>query len=58
MTEPEPTDDELLAQAAACPLIRGAYHTGEASVIAYIEEVHPPSRCQHVKAAAEQVRQA
>jgi hypothetical protein len=56
MPEPEPTDDELLAQAAACPLIRGAYTTGETSVIAYIEAIHPPSRCQHVKAAAEQVR--
>lgn len=54
----EPTDDELLAQAAACPLLRGAYHTGLTSVIAYIEDIHPPARCQHLKAAAEQVRQA
>lgn len=56
MAEPEPTDDELLAQAAACPLIRGAYATGETSVVAYTEAVHPPSKCAHVKAAAEQVR--
>ena len=56
--EPEPTDDELLAQAAACPLIRGAYVTGDTKVIAYIEAIHPPSRCAHVKAAAAQVRRS
>jgi hypothetical protein len=58
MAEPEATDDELLAQAAACPLIRSAYATGVDSVVAYIEKIHPPSRCQHVKVAAEQVRRA
>ena len=58
MTEPQPTDDELIAQGAACPLLRGAYHTGITSVIAYIEAIHPPSHCQHLKAAAEQVRRA
>jgi len=58
MHEPEPTDDELLAQAAACPLIRSAYGTDSTSVIAYIEKIHPPSRCAHVKAAAETVAAA
>ena len=52
----EPTEEEILAQAAVCPLIRSAYGTGDPKVIAYIEAVHPPSRCQHVKVAADQVR--
>ena len=56
MPEPKATDDELLAQAAVCPLIRSAYATGVDSVVAYIEAIHPPSRCEHVKMAAEQVR--
>lgn len=55
MPEPEPTEEEILAQAAACPLIRSAYATGDFSVIQYIEGIHPPPRCQHIKVAAETV---
>jgi hypothetical protein len=55
---PEPTDDELLAQAAACPVIRAAYATGDTEVIKRMEATHPPARCQYVKEAAAKVRQA
>jgi hypothetical protein len=58
MPEPEPTEEEILAQAAACPLIRSAYASRDPEVIRYVEEIHPLSRCQHVKVAAEKVRRA
>lgn len=54
---PEPTDEELLAQAAECPLVRAAYATGDTEVIRRIEATHPPARCAYVQTAAEKVRQ-
>jgi hypothetical protein len=57
MPEPEPTDDELLAQAAECPVIAAAYRTGDTEVIRRMEAAHPPSRCAYVKMAAEKVRE-
>lgn len=49
---PEPTDDEVQLMAAQCPLILGAYRTGDPQVVTKTLEVHPPSRCPHVRKAA------
>lgn len=48
----EPTEAELLAYASQCPLIKGAYSTGDEAVIKRTEAFHPPSRCEYVKKAA------
>jgi hypothetical protein len=50
MTTPEMTDEDALIMAGQCPLIRGAYASGEAEVIRRTELDHPPSRCDYVKA--------
>jgi hypothetical protein len=47
----EPTEDELLAYATECPVIRGAYSTGDEAVIKRAEAYHPPKRCEYVKKA-------
>lgn len=49
---PEATDEEYRVQAVECPLIRGAYSTGDPKVIRRVEAIHPPSRCAHVKELA------
>jgi len=47
----EVTDEQLAEQARDCPLIRAAFWTGDDEVIRKAQEVHPPSRCAHMKAA-------
>lgn len=51
MTTPELTQDDALVMAAQCPLIRAAYASEDATVIARVERDHPPSRCDYVKQA-------
>jgi hypothetical protein len=53
MNEPEMTAAEALIMAEQCPIIRAAYASGEAEVIARAEKDHPPSRCHYVKAGKE-----
>jgi len=45
----DPTQAELVAQAKKCPLVRGAYATGDGAVIRKTLAMHPPSRCAHAK---------
>jgi hypothetical protein len=52
MTEPEMTPADALVMAEQCPLIRGAYASGDTEVIRRTEKDHPPSRCHYVKQAA------
>jgi hypothetical protein len=42
-------DEELRTQAEGCPFIRAAFWTGDDEVIAKAQEMHPPSRCSHMK---------
>jgi len=46
----EPTEEEILAQARVCPVIKAAYATDDPDVIRRIEAIHPPSCCQYVTA--------
>lgn len=48
---PEPTEEEILLQAQVCPVIRGVYGTEDTKAIKRTEEMHPPSKCWHVKNA-------
>jgi len=51
MTEPAMTEAEALIMAGQCPIIRAAYASEDAKVIARVEKDHPPDRCDYVKQA-------